>query len=70
MGRDVDAVNSVDPAAHVAYKAGYRRFTWRDPDRNRPVWADVWFPSTDAVEEFQAIEGARQLLQRLEEQAT
>jgi predicted dienelactone hydrolase len=35
----------------VAYKAGYRHFTWHDIDRNRPVWADVWFPSTDASEE-------------------
>ena len=43
-------MNSVDPPA-ASYKAGYRRFTWRDAARNRPVWADVWFPSTDASEE-------------------
>ena len=48
---DDNAVNSLHSAAHVAYKAGYRRFTWRDPDRDRPVWADMWFPSTDAAEE-------------------
>lgn len=33
------------------YKAGYRRFKWHDADRNRPVWTDVWYPSTDPAEE-------------------
>ena len=34
------------------YKAGYRRFKWRDSVRNRPVWGDVWFPSNDVSKEI------------------
>src|SRR5262249_35585392 len=33
------------------YKAGYRRFKWLDAERNRPVWADVWFPTEDDQKE-------------------
>lgn len=39
------------PPGVAAYKAGYRRFKWHDADRKRPVWADVWYPSTDRTEE-------------------
>jgi hypothetical protein len=49
--RYVNVVNPVRPAARQPYKAGYRRFTWHDAERDRPVWADVWFPSSDASEE-------------------
>ena len=41
----------VDPSRDAGYKAGHRRFTWLDVDRGRPVWADVWYPSTDEPEE-------------------
>jgi predicted dienelactone hydrolase len=43
-------VNSLG-AVRATFKAGYRRFKWHDADRNRPVWADVWFPSNDAADE-------------------
>jgi predicted dienelactone hydrolase len=36
---------------HATFKAGYRRFKWHDGDRNRPVWTDVWFPTTDPSDE-------------------
>ena len=32
------------------WSAGRRRFTWRDPVRDRPVWADVWFPASGVAE--------------------
>ena len=38
--------------AVAPYKAGYRRFKWRDSGRNRPVWGDVWFPSNDVSKEI------------------
>ena len=34
------------------HKAGHRRFKWHDADRNRPVWADVWFPTADQRDEI------------------
>jgi predicted dienelactone hydrolase len=44
-------LSSGNPAPHGATKAGYRSFRWHDPERNRPVWPDVWYPSTDPSEE-------------------
>jgi predicted dienelactone hydrolase len=44
-------MNTIDSTAQPIYKAGYRRYTWHDVDRNRPVWADVWYPSADEAEE-------------------
>ncbi len=44
-------MNSIDSARQPTYKAGHRRYTWHDTDRDRPVWADVWYPSTDKADE-------------------
>ena len=32
-------------------KAGHRQFRWHDATRDRPVWVDVWYPSTGPDEE-------------------
>ena len=41
----------IDPTTLPAYKAGYRRYKWHDAGHDRPVWSDVWYPSTDEPEE-------------------
>jgi predicted dienelactone hydrolase len=33
------------------YKAGHRRYRWHDRRRNRPVWADLWYPTDEGREE-------------------
>jgi predicted dienelactone hydrolase len=53
-------VSPADRAPQPAYKAGHHRFTWHDRDRDRPVWADVWFPSTDESPERAMIHGLGQ----------
>ena len=53
-------MNSIDAGAPAAYKAGYRHYKWHDTDRDRPVWADVWYPSTDESEERAMVYGLGQ----------
>lgn len=40
-------------SSRAVYKAGYRRCPWHDAERDRPVWADVWYPSRDERDEQQ-----------------
>lgn len=39
------------------FKAGHRRYQWHDRRRDRPVWADVWYPTSDAEEEHRIFAG-------------
>ena len=39
------------------FKAGHRRYQWQDRRRNRPVWADLWYPTNDAKEEHRIFAG-------------
>jgi predicted dienelactone hydrolase len=39
------------------FKAGHRRYKWHDRSRNRPVWADIWYPTDDARHEHRMFAG-------------
>src|SRR5262245_11069393 len=39
------------------FKAGYRRYPWHDRARDRPVWADLWYPADPDLEEQAGSEG-------------
>jgi predicted dienelactone hydrolase len=41
----------------VRFKAGHRRCKWYDAGRNRPVWADIWYPTDDARDEHRMFAG-------------